>query len=90
MSASKRLVRMQIRTNIKKKMVETNVFRVQIILNNYFNDYRAKSYVSVNRQWKNVRQFHKHLNELFGLERFLLTTGDNIYLPGKTKKKKKF
>lgn len=58
-------------------------FRVKIILNSYFDDHKAKAYVSVNKQWKNVRQFHKHLEEIFGLSKFILTTNDGIYLPGK-------
>lgn len=58
-------------------------FRVKIILNNYFADHKSKAYVSVNRQWKNVRQFHKHLEEIFDVSKFILTTADDIYLPGK-------
>lgn len=66
------------------KMGEINEwFRVKIILNSYFDDHKAKAYVSVNKQWKNVRQFHKHLEEIFGLTKFILTTNDDIYLPGK-------
>lgn len=66
------------------KMGDTNDwFRVKIILSNYFDDHKSKAYVSVNKQWKNVRQFHKHLEEIFGLSKFILTTNENIYLPGK-------
>lgn len=66
-------------------MGETNdCFRVKIILNHYFDDHKSKAYVSVNKQWKNVRQFHKHLEEIFGVNKFILTTNDNIYLPGKS------
>lgn len=65
-------------------MDETNHwFRVKIILSNYFDDHKSKAYVSVNKKWKNVRQFHKHLEEIFGLSKFILTTNDDIYLPGK-------
>lgn len=59
------------------------LFRVKIILSHYFDDHKSKAYVSVNKQWKNVRQFHKHLEEIFGLTKFILTTNDEVYLPGK-------
>lgn len=65
------------------KMADSGIFRVQINLGNFFSDHKAKAYVSVDTQWKNVRQFHRHIGEIFDIKRFLLLTNDGVYLPGK-------
>lgn len=64
-------------------MADSGIFRVQINLGNFFSDHKAKAYVSVDTQWKNVRQFHRHIGEIFDIKRFLLLTNDGVYLPGK-------
>lgn len=63
-------------------MVDADIFRVQIILNNYFSDHKSKAYVSVDRKWKNVRQFQRHIGEIFDIKKFILATNDGVYLPG--------
>lgn len=63
-------------------MVDADIFRVQIVLNNYFTDHKSKAYVTVNREWKNVRQFQRHISEIFDIRKFVLTTSDGVYLPG--------
>lgn len=65
-----------------QEMVDSNIFRVQIDLGNFFSDHKSKAYVSVNRQWKNVRQFHRHIGEIFDVKKFVLLTSDGVYLPG--------
>lgn len=64
-------------------MADPSIFRVQINLGSFFSDHKSKAYASVNRQWKNVRQFHRHIGEIFGIEKFHLITSNSIYLPGK-------
>lgn len=64
-------------------MVDSEIFRVQIDLGRFFTDHKAKAYVSVNRQWKNVRQFHRHIDEIFDVKKFVLLTNGGVYLPGK-------
>lgn len=63
-------------------MADSDIFRVKIDLGNYFSDHKSKAYVSVNRQWKNVRQFHRHITEIFDVKKFVLLTNDGVYLPG--------
>lgn len=63
-------------------MVDSDIFRVKIDLGNFFSDHKSKAYVSVNRQWKNVRQFHHHIGEIFDVKKFVLLTNDGVYLPG--------
>lgn len=67
----------------RKNMVDSEIFRVQIDLGRFFTDHKAKAYVSVNRQWKNVRQFHRHIDEIFDVKKFVLLTNGGVYLPGK-------
>lgn len=67
---------------IDAKMVDSDIFRVKIDLGNFFSDHKSKAYVSVNRQWKNVRQFHHHIGEIFDVKKFVLLTNDGVYLPG--------
>lgn len=67
-------------------MAKTNVFRIQISLADFFTDYKAKAYVSVNRDWNNVRQLHHRIREIFDVNKFILTTFDGVYLPGKVDK----
>lgn len=64
-------------------MIDSEVFRVQVNLGNWFSDHKSKAYVSVNRQWKNVRQFHRHIADIFDVKKFILLTSDGVYLPGK-------
>ncbi|XP_055301361.1 uncharacterized protein LOC129567971 isoform X3 [Sitodiplosis mosellana] len=64
-------------------MVDSDIFRVKIELGNFFSDHKSKAYVSVNRQWKNVRQFHRHIGEIFDVKKFVLLTSDGVYLPAK-------
>lgn len=63
-------------------MADTGIFRVKIDLGQFYSDHKAKAYVSVNRQWKNVRQFHRHITEIFDVKKFVLLTNDGVYLPG--------
>lgn len=65
-------------------MAEPELFRVKVLLSNYFNDYKKQSYVSVNPQWETVKQFQKHLGSMFGISKCYITTDDYVYLPGKT------
>lgn len=61
-----------------------SVFRVQLVLGKFFSDHKSKAYVSVNRDWSSVRQLHHHIRDIFDLTKFILTTNDGIYLPGKS------
>lgn len=64
-------------------MADPNLFRVKVLLNNFYDNYKSKSFVMVDRQWENVRQFKKQLTTMFQLEgRIYLTTDDGYYLPG--------
>lgn len=68
---------------LQRKMANSDIFRVQINLGYFFSDYKAKAFVSVNQQWKNVRQLHRHIGDIFDVKRFVLLTNDGVYLPGK-------
>ncbi|XP_031634945.1 uncharacterized protein LOC116348174 isoform X2 [Contarinia nasturtii] len=61
-------------------MVDSDIFRVKIDFGNFFSDHKSKAYVSVNRQWKNVRQFHRHITEIFDVKKFVLLANDGVYL----------
>lgn len=63
-------------------MADSEIFRVQINLNGFFTDHKSKAFVSVNRQWKNVRQFHRHIADIFDVKKFVLLTSNGVYLPG--------
>lgn len=64
------------------KMAQSDIFRVKINLGRFYTDHKSKAYVSVNRNWKNVRQFHHHIAEIFDVKKFVLMTNDGVYLPG--------
>lgn len=70
-------------TIITVKMPDSSLFRVKLLLGKYFNDHKSKAYVVINRRWQSTRQLHLHIKTIFGIENFLLTTADGIYLPGK-------
>lgn len=67
---------------LQKKMADSTIFRVKVNLSQFFTDHKAKAYVSVNPQWKNVRQFHRHITEMFDVKKFILLSNDGVYLPG--------
>lgn len=64
-------------------MVHPELFRVKVLLDNFYENHKRKSYVMVDREWKNVRRLHAHLSKMFHLEdNIFLTTEEGIYLPG--------
>lgn len=63
-------------------MADSDIFRVKIDLKYFYTDHKSKAYVSINRQWKNVRQFHRHIADIFDVKKFVLLTSDGVYLPG--------
>lgn len=63
-------------------MAVSDIFRVKIDLGQFYSDYKSQAYVSVNPEWKNVRQFHRHITEMFDVKKFVLLTDDGVYLPG--------
>lgn len=65
-------------------MSDTELFRVQVNLGQFLDGYKSKVFVSVNPQWKNVRQLHKQLTKMFNLDSFVLMTNNGVYLPCKT------
>lgn len=59
------------------------LYRVKVHLNQFYTNHKSKSYVMVDKEWKNVRQLHAHLNKLFHLDdKIYLITQDGVYLPG--------
>lgn len=64
-------------------MANSGLFRIQVLLNHFYDNHKRKSYVMVNKEWKNVRQLHAHLDKIFHLDdKIFLTTENGIYLPG--------
>lgn len=63
-------------------MADSGIFRVKIELSRFFSDYKSIAFVSVDRKWKNVRQFHRHIADIFDVKKFILLTSDGVYLPG--------